>query len=92
MRAYTLAVLKDLTKSDKPITDADIISWANNKLEGASKSSRVASFKDPIIAEGKVVIDLIDAIVPGSIRYDVVRDPEGDEVSRTMKCKMHLLA
>lgn len=80
MRAYTLAVLHDLTKSDKPVVEKDIVNWANSKLASAGKSSHVESFKDPSIADGRVVIDLIDAIVPNSIRYEVVRDPESDEV------------
>lgn len=80
MRAYSLAVLLDLTKSDKPIVDQDIVNWANAKLAAAGKTSKIDSFKDHSIADGRVVIDLIDAIVPGSIRYDVVRHPENDEV------------
>ena len=80
MRAYTLAVLRDLTKSDKPIVDQDIVNWANKKLASANKTSKLDSFKDHSIADGRVVIDLIDSIVPGSIRYDLVRQPENDEV------------
>ena len=80
MRAYTLAVLRDLTKSDKPMTDGDIINWANNKLSSFGKSTSVTSFKDPSISDGKAVIDLIDCIVPGSIKYDLVKTCESDEV------------
>lgn len=81
MRAYTLSVLKDLTKSDKPITDNDIISWANKKLSDAHKTSKFEGFKDPSLADGRVFIDLIDAIVPGSIRYELVKNGDDDEVS-----------
>lgn len=80
MRAYTLAVLRDLTKSDKPIHDSDIINWANEKLSAGGKTSKVSSFKDSAISDGKVVIDLIDCIVPGSIRYELVKECESDEV------------
>lgn len=83
MRAYTLAVLRDLTKSDKPIVDQDIINWANKKLTSAGKSTRVDGFKDPSIADGKVVIDLIDAIQPGCIRYELVKEAHDDEVRTT---------
>ena len=80
MRAYTLAVLRDLQNTGKPIVDQDIINWANGKLDSAGKSSRVDSFKDPKLSDGKVVIDLIDSIVPGSVRYELVRDADNDEV------------
>lgn len=80
MRAYTLAVLQDLQKSGKPISDHDIINWANEKLSAAGKSSHIDSFKDPRIADGKVVIDLIDSLVPGCIRYELVKDADSDEV------------
>lgn len=80
MRAYTLAVLRDLTKSDKPVVDIDIINWANHKLKSAGKTTKVESFKDSAIADGRVVLDLIDSISPGSVRYDLVKAPENDEV------------
>lgn len=82
MRAYTLAVLRDLTQSDKPVVDQDIVNWANQKLASSNKTSRFESFKDPALSDGRVVIDLIDSIVPGCIRYDLVRQAESDEVSQ----------
>ncbi len=45
MRAYTLSVLQKLAKSDKPISDAEIVAWANEALAAAGKSSHIASFK-----------------------------------------------
>lgn len=45
----------------------------------------ILCLQDEVLADGKVVIDLIDAIKPGSINYDLVlpggRDAE--EVSHT---------
>lgn len=60
--------------------DQDIIQWANQKLASAGKSSKVESFKDHSLADGRVFIDLIDSIVPNSIKYDLVRASDGDEV------------
>jgi len=37
--------------------------------------------QDPSIADAKVVIDLIDAIKPGAINYELVKDGGTDEVS-----------
>ena len=32
MRAYTVSVLQQLAGSDKPITDQEIVEWANEKV------------------------------------------------------------
>jgi len=37
--------------------------------------------QDSSIADAKVVIDLIDAIKPGTINYELVKDGGSDEVS-----------
>ncbi|XP_013174790.1 PREDICTED: plastin-3 [Papilio xuthus] len=72
MRAYTLSVLTRLANTGSPIIEKEIVQWVNNKLQGAGKTSSIKSFQDEVLADGKVVIDLIDAIKPGSINYDLV--------------------
>lgn len=72
MRAYTLSVLQRLAKSDKPISDPEIVEWANETLSAAGKSTSITGFKDPNIANSMPVIDLVDSIKPGSIKYDLV--------------------
>ena len=37
--------------------------------------------QDSSIADGKVVIDLIDAIKPGTINYELVKEGGNDQVS-----------
>jgi hypothetical protein len=32
MRAYTLKILQNLAKSDKPLEDKEIIAWVNEKV------------------------------------------------------------
>lgn len=72
MRAYTLSVLTRLANTGNPIIEKEIVQWVNNKLNSAGKTSFIRSFQDEVLADGKVVIDLIDAIKPGSINYDLV--------------------
>ncbi|XP_049881769.1 plastin-3 isoform X2 [Pectinophora gossypiella] len=72
MRAYTLSVLTRLANTGNPIIEREIVQWVNNKLASAGKTSSIKSFQDEVLADGKVVIDLIDAIKPGSINYDLV--------------------
>jgi len=73
MRAYTLSVLTQLANSGNPMVEREIIDWVNNKLSSAGKTTNIRSFQDSSIANGHVVIDLIDAIKPGIINYDVVK-------------------
>lgn len=80
MRAYTLTILSKLAQSGNPIVEKEIVQWANKKLSSAGKTSSIKSFQDSSIATGKQVIDLIDAIKPGSINYELVKDSGTPEV------------
>ncbi|KAK7481850.1 hypothetical protein BaRGS_00026876 [Batillaria attramentaria] len=69
MRAYTLAILRKLTGSDKPIQDVQIIEWANSKLKGGDK---ISGFNDPALNDGVIIIKVIDAIKPGIVNWENV--------------------
>ncbi|XP_073834435.1 plastin-2 fimbrin isoform X2 [Musca autumnalis] len=73
MRAYTLSILSRLANSGNPIVEKEIVQWVNSKLSEAGKETSLKNFNDPAIADGKIVIDLIDSIKAGSINYDLVR-------------------
>jgi plastin-3 len=79
MRAYTLSVLTQLANSGNPMVEREIIDWVNNKLSSGGKTTNIRSFQDNSIATGHVVIDLIDAIKPGIINYDVVKHTGAEE-------------
>ncbi|XP_018566735.1 plastin-2 [Anoplophora glabripennis] len=79
MRAYTLTILAQLAESGSPIVEKEIVQWVNNKLSGAGKKSSIRNFQDSSISDAKVVIDLIDAIKPGAINYDLVKQGSTDE-------------
>nr|XP_025043906.1 plastin-3 isoform X1 [Pelodiscus sinensis] len=72
MRRYTLNVLEDLGDGQKANDDI-IVSWVNRTLREAGKSSSIQSFKDKTISSSLAVVDLIDAIQPGCINYDLVK-------------------
>ncbi|XP_069799374.1 plastin-3 [Dendropsophus ebraccatus] len=72
MRRYTLNVLEDLGDGQK-VNDDIIVNWVNRTLADAGKSSSIQSFKDKAISTSLPVVDLIDAIQPGSINYDLVK-------------------
>jgi len=82
MRAYTLNMLSALPQceeSNGKQMESEIVSWVNSKLRDAQKTSLVSSFKDQSISTGLPLIDLIDAIKPGCINYDLVAQPDGED-------------
>lgn len=72
MRRYTLNILEDIGGGQK-VNDDTIISWVNETLQQAGKSSTISGFKDGKISTSMPVLDLIDAIQPGSINYDILK-------------------
>ena len=83
MRSYTLSVLSSLNQnSSNAKVEQEIIRWVNEKLESAGKESKIHSFQDSKIATARPIIDLIDAIKPGVINYEVLQETGGSyEVS-----------
>ncbi|XP_044741174.1 plastin-2 [Chrysoperla carnea] len=79
MRAYTLSILTQLANTGSPMVEKEIVTWVNKKLQSAGKKTSLKSFQDSSIADAKVVLDLIDAIKPGTINYDLVIDSEDPE-------------
>ncbi|XP_069614372.1 plastin-2 [Ranitomeya imitator] len=72
MRRYTLNILEDIGGGQK-VNDDTIISWVNETLQQAGKSTTITGFKDSKISSSMPVLDLIDAIQPGSINYDILK-------------------
>ncbi|KRZ77552.1 Plastin-2 [Trichinella papuae] len=73
MRAYTLTILANCTQSGSLATDKEILDWVNNRLKESGKTLSISGFQDSKISDAKVVIDLIDAIQPGVIQYDLIK-------------------
>ncbi|XP_063343534.1 plastin-3 isoform X1 [Pelmatolapia mariae] len=72
MRRYTLNVLEDLGDGEK-VNDDIIVRWVNKTLAEAGKSAKISSFKDKEISSSLAVLELIDAIQPGSIDHDLIK-------------------
>lgn len=64
------------------------------QLKSGNKTSKFSSFQDPSLADGKVIIDLIDCLKPKVVDDKLVRDEATAEVgfqcwvqiSRTCQC------
>ncbi|XP_040907123.1 plastin-3 [Toxotes jaculatrix] len=72
MRRYTLNVLEELGDGEK-VNDDIIVKWVNKTLAEAGKSTKISSFKDKEISSSLAVLELIDAIQPGSINYELIK-------------------
>lgn len=80
MRFHIIATLQSLSAATgRQITDADIIQWANGKVKGAGKSSKMDSFKDSSLSNSRFLIDLLDAVRPNTVNYDLVTPGQTDE-------------
>ncbi|XP_077417683.1 plastin-1-like isoform X2 [Vanacampus margaritifer] len=75
MRRYTMLVLSDLGGGEK-VGEQIILKWVNTTLREKGKDSQISSFKDLHISTSMPVIDLIDAIAPGTVKWDMVKRPE----------------
>lgn len=86
MRRYTLNVLSDLGHGEAAGDDL-IVSWVNKTLSEAGKTSSIKSFKDSSISSSQPIVDLIDAIQPSSINYDLVRTGDLTEDDKLSNAK-----
>ena len=76
-----------LQSSSNARVEQEIIKWVNDKLVESGKSeSKINSFQDSKIATARPIIDLIDAIKPGVINYELLQENGGTyEVSSFSK-------
>ncbi|KAM4546929.1 plastin-3 isoform 1-T2 [Fundulus diaphanus] len=72
MRRYTLNVLEELGDGEK-VNDDIIVKWVNKTLAEAGKSTKISSFKDKEISSSLAVLELINAIQPGSVNFELVK-------------------
>jgi hypothetical protein len=87
MRAYTTKVLQDLSGSSEPISDAEIVDFANARLTKAKKQT-IASFKDPYIGTSMPLFHLLDTVRPGTVKYELVHDPPANEEEKLANAKL----
>lgn len=84
MRAYTLAILSRMSDDGHQVVDNEIIEWAKTKLaenkDRDNKPNRTfTNFKDQSLADGIVILQLIECISPKKINWDVVKHGGSEE-------------
>ncbi|XP_077402600.1 plastin-3 isoform X1 [Vanacampus margaritifer] len=86
MRRYTLNVLEELGDGQK-VNDDVIVGWVNKTLVKAGKRTKITSFKDKEISNSLAVLELIDAIQPGSVNFDLVKTGHLSDVDKLENAK-----
>lgn len=60
--------LSSLSGKGRPITDTEILKWANTTAQkGKPGSKSIRSFKDPSLSTGIFFLDLLEALRPGIV-------------------------
>ncbi|KAL6056274.1 fimbrin [Balamuthia mandrillaris] len=102
MRFHVVSILKSLSSGGRDITDQDMVNWANQAVASSGKSSHMGSFKDPSLRDSRFFFDLLSAVKPRTVNFDLVTDGVSDEdaiqnakyaisVARKIGCTIFLL-
>jgi plastin-1 len=68
MRMSITKTLTSLSGKGRPVSDQEILRWANTTVQKAKPSSKPArSFKDPSLSTGLFFLDLLEALRPGIV-------------------------
>ncbi|KAE8734932.1 Fimbrin-3 [Hibiscus syriacus] len=104
MRFNILQLLKSLRSRSrgKEITDADILNWANLKVKISGRTTQIESFKDKSLSSGLFFLELLSAVEPRVVNWNLVTKGESDDekrlnatyiisVARKLGCSIFLL-
>ncbi|CAI5740006.1 unnamed protein product [Peronospora farinosa] len=62
------------------ITDKDIVGWANEKVRQSGRAKgNIVSFRDPSLSDGLYLLDLIHAVEPRAVDWDMVLQDKTDD-------------
>ncbi|KAB5521190.1 hypothetical protein DKX38_025509 [Salix brachista] len=86
MRYNMLQLLKNLRSHSqgKEITDADILKWANNKIKHTGRTSKIMNFKDQSLSSGIFFLELLSAVEPRVVNWNLVTKGESGVVVLTL--------
>lgn len=91
MRLNITKTLSSLSSSQRPLSDQDLLKWANTTATAHNSSVQpIRSFKDPSITTGLFFLDLLEAIRPGIVDPSLVIpvDASGEYEDRRQNAKL----
>lgn len=88
MRQHIVETLKGLSSHHgKEITDEDMINWANQMVakqsRGQSKIQPIKSFKDSSLKNGLYLLNLLAAVNPSIVNFDLVTPGQSEEDAKS---------
>eukprot|EP01083_Nonionella_stella_P000442 1261_1 len=80
MRYHVTKLLSELQFDGKPVSDDQIMEWANNEVfqKGRDKL-RMSGFRDKSLSTSLFFMNLLHAVNPNTVRWDVVNQGTNDE-------------
>jgi len=85
MRSYTLALLSRLSSSSSlPVAEAEIVQWANERLEAGQSGLSISHFQDKKIRTGLPILHLIESLQPGTLDWSAVVSPDSQTETRCL--------
>lgn len=78
MRMQVLETLKEVGGGKIP-KDEQIISWANKRVKEHGKGTKINSFRDKSISDGRFLLDLLDTIEPRAVDPALITAGQTDE-------------
>jgi len=95
MRISVTQTLASLSKTGRPPTDQDILRWANETVKNSQSPNKpnpprapLRSFKDPAGSTALFYLDLLDAIRPGIVDYELVVNPANEYEEKRQNAKL----
>jgi len=88
MRAYTFKILQDLSPDPtKPITDKQVIDWANEQLTVQKGAFKFNKFSDPIISTSLPVLHVVEKLKPRTVDFKLVQGTAGEMLKDSEKTR-----
>jgi len=88
MRLNIVKTLTALSGNNRPISDTEILKWANSKVGSKPGAKTIRSFKDASISTGVWFLDLLDALKPGIVDYSMVTNNPKDYEEKRQNAKL----
>lgn len=67
MRENIVRTLQSLSQGGRPVTDMDMVKWANDIVKKGGKQTTMRSFKDPSLKTGVFFLDVLNGMKPGIV-------------------------
>lgn len=67
MRENIIRTLQSLNEGGRPVTDMDMVKWANETAQRGGKQTKMNSFRDPSLRSGVFLLDVLNGMKPGIV-------------------------